>query len=288
MTHSLTFTDSNYTRNRVVTDFDWSPQISELFLTAYSQNDEGSIKDHVGVVLLWNPILKNRPEFYCFCQSSVTSAKFFPFSNNTVLGGCYNGQLLLWDIRAKTMPVQRSGISADAHKYPVNSLNVIGTQIANNIASFSNDGMMCLWDIKQFSKTIKSTKLSANRVIKTTKPNIIGSSVLSNKSSKLLDISTSSILDKTAKEELYDINVTSCEFPVGDANNYYIGSLNGALYKNALHNKSPEKIQIYDEHNGPISSVSVNRPSEYEALNGLVLTSSFDWSIKLWSGNSNK
>jgi hypothetical protein len=41
------------------------------------------------------------------------------------------------------MPEQRSGISADAHKYPVNSLNIIGTQLANKIASFSNDGMMC-------------------------------------------------------------------------------------------------------------------------------------------------
>ena len=58
--HSLTFSDPNYTSNRVVTSIDWSPQISELFLASYSQNEEGSIKDHVGLVLLWNPALKTR------------------------------------------------------------------------------------------------------------------------------------------------------------------------------------------------------------------------------------
>lgn len=105
--HISTFSDPNFTGNRVVTDLDWSAQISDLFLTSYSQNEEGNIKDHKGVVLVWNPSLKTRPEFYCFCQSPVTSAKFYPFSN-TIIGGCYNGQLLLWDVRVKAMPVQRT------------------------------------------------------------------------------------------------------------------------------------------------------------------------------------
>jgi len=187
----------------VVTDIDWSSQINELFLASYSQNEEGSIKDHVGVVLLWNPTLKNRAEFYCFCQSAVTSAKFFPFSNSTVLGGCYNGQILLWDIRVKSTPVQRSGISADAHKYPVCSLNVVGTQIANNIVSYSNDGMMCMWDIKQFSKPTRMNKLTANRSQRSQpKQSAINTTLSANRSLRP-DTSTvsntTSMLDRTAK-----------------------------------------------------------------------------------------
>lgn len=78
--------------------------------------------------------------------------------------------MLIWDFRVKAMPVQRSGISADGHKYPVNSLNIVGTQIANNVVSFSNDGTMCLWDIKQFSKPIKnSSKFVAHRPTRHTK-----------------------------------------------------------------------------------------------------------------------
>ena len=66
------------------------------------------------------------------------------------------------------MPVQRSGISADSHKYPVCGLNVIGTQIANNIVSCSNDGMMCMWDIKQFSKPTRTNRLAAYRPVRQT------------------------------------------------------------------------------------------------------------------------
>ena len=42
-------------------------------------------------------------------------------------------------------------------------------------------------------------------------------------------------------------------------------------------------MTLFDEHNGPISGLSVNNPSEFDALNGLVLTSSYDWTVKLWN-----
>ena len=68
------------------------------------------------------------------------------------------------------MPVQRSGISSDGHKYPVYSLNVVGTQIANNIVSFSNDGTMGLWDAKQLNKPVRqTTKLTVNRPVRSTR-----------------------------------------------------------------------------------------------------------------------
>ena len=36
-----------------------------------------------------------------------------------VLGGCYSGQILLWDMKGnKTLPVQRSSMSGKGHKHP--------------------------------------------------------------------------------------------------------------------------------------------------------------------------
>ena len=65
------------------------------------------------------------------------------------------------------MPVQRTGVSDQNHRYPINSLNVVGTQIANNIVSFSNDGKMGVWDIKQFSKPVRMSDLKPYRPSRT-------------------------------------------------------------------------------------------------------------------------
>jgi len=103
------------------------------------------------------------------------------------------------------MPVQRSGISADAHKYPVCSLNVVGTQIASNVVSFSNDGMMCMWDIKKFSKPIRMSRLTANRSQRSQSkpaagiPNIINRSQHPYSSIASIPSTTTSIFDRAVR-----------------------------------------------------------------------------------------
>ena len=100
---------------------------------------------------------------------------------------------------------------------------------------------MCMWDIKQFSKPTRTNKISANRSqrAQAIKPTTLNTTLGANRSIKpeTSMSNTSSILERTNKEETHDINISCCKFPVGDANNYYIGSLNGVLYKNTLHNK---------------------------------------------------
>lgn len=86
------------------------------------------------------------------------------------------------------MPVQRSGISSDGHKYPVNSLNVVGTQIANNVVSFSTDGTMGLWDVKQLNRPVRTTtKLTVNRPVRSTRQ-VQTQNVLANRSSTIITI----------------------------------------------------------------------------------------------------
>ena len=45
---------------------------------------------------------------------------------------------------------------------------------------------------------------------------------------------------------------------------------------------------MYDDHNGPISALSINHSPEHEFLNGLILTASYDWTVKLWNPTYNK
>jgi dynein intermediate chain len=156
--HMAKFYDSHFSAGRVVTAVDWSPHLDSgnTVLAAYSKKFDCTIKDEVGVVLVWSLSMKSRPEFFRFSQSEVTAAKFYPFSNHEILGGCYNGQLVLWDLRAKTIPVLRTALADKGHKFPVYSTAVVGTNISHSIVSASNDGLVCTWDLKNFNEPITS------------------------------------------------------------------------------------------------------------------------------------
>lgn len=117
---SFELTDERYTKGRAVTDLRWSTHYKELFLAAYSKpagQTQGLWQHHSrgyaseapdGVVLLWSTHLRDEPEFVFTAQSTVLTAAFDPFTPNLVLGGTYSGQVVVWDMRAKSVPVQRS------------------------------------------------------------------------------------------------------------------------------------------------------------------------------------
>ena len=75
----------------------------------------------------------------------MLSVSFSPFHSNLVFGGTYSGQILLWDTRAKHLPVLKTPLSAAGHTYPVYAMQMVGTQNAHNLITSSTDGMVCSW-----------------------------------------------------------------------------------------------------------------------------------------------
>jgi WD40 repeat protein len=78
-------------------------------------------------------------------QSDVLSVTFSPFHSNLIFGGTYSGQILLWDTRAKHLPVLKTPLSAAGHTHPVYSMQMVGTQNAHNLITSSTDGTVCSW-----------------------------------------------------------------------------------------------------------------------------------------------
>lgn len=78
-------------------------------------------------------------------QTDVLSVSFSPFHSNLIFGGSYSGQILLWDTRAKHLPVLKTPLSAAGHTYPVYGMKMVGTQNAHNLITSSTDGMVCSW-----------------------------------------------------------------------------------------------------------------------------------------------
>ncbi|XP_044261705.1 cytoplasmic dynein 1 intermediate chain isoform X16 [Tribolium madens] len=245
------FFDERWSRNRCVTSLDWSPQFPELLLASYN-NNEDSPNDPDGVVLIWNTKFKKAtPEYIFHCQSAVLSAKFARFHPNLILGGTYSGQIVLWDNRVqKRTPIQRTPLSASAHTHPVYCLSVVGTQNAHNLISISTDGRLCSWSLDMLGQPQETLDLHRMQ----SKP----------------------------------VAVTCLDFPHSDVNNFVVGSEEGAAYSACRHGAKAGITDTYDGHQGPITGISVNSVQGGIDFSHMFLTSSIDWTIKLWSLKDSK
>ncbi|CAK6952383.1 Cytoplasmic dynein 1 intermediate chain 2 [Scomber scombrus] len=245
------FAEERWTKNRVVTCLDWSPQYPELLVASYNNNEDAPHEPD-GVALVWNmKYKKGTPEYIFHCQSEVMSAGFAKFHPNLVVGGTYSGQIVLWDNRSnKRTPVQRTPLSAAAHTHPVYCVNVVGTQNANNLISISTDGKMCSWSLDMLSQPQDSLEL----VFKQSKP----------------------------------VAVTSMAFPLGDVNNFVVGSEDGSVYTACRHGSKAGITEVFEGHHGPVTGLSCHSAGGPVDFSHLFISSSFDWTVKLWSTKSTR
>ncbi|KAF9946237.1 hypothetical protein BGZ65_009925, partial [Modicella reniformis] len=123
----------------------------ELIVSSYNKNPV-AINEPDGIVCVWNEHLADRPEFVFHSQSDVLTVRFSDFHPNYIIGGTYSGQILLWDTRAKSLPILKTHLSAGGHTHPVYALDMVGTQNAHNLISVSTDGTMCSWQLDMLAQ----------------------------------------------------------------------------------------------------------------------------------------
>ncbi|XP_016312143.1 cytoplasmic dynein 1 intermediate chain 1 isoform X1 [Sinocyclocheilus anshuiensis] len=245
------FYDEHWSKHRVITCLDWSPQYPELLVASYNNNEDAPHEPD-GVALVWNmKFKKTTPEYIYHCQSPVVSVGFARFHPNLLVGGTYSGQIVLWDNRShRRTPVQRTPLSAAAHTHPVYCVNVVGTQNANNLITVSTDGRMCSWNLDMLSQPQESMELVYNK----SKP----------------------------------VAVTGMAFPTGDVNNYIVGSEEGTVYTASRHGSKAGICEMFEGHQGPVTGISCHSAVGPVDFSHLFVTSSFDWTVKLWSTKQNK
>ncbi|XP_029298920.1 dynein cytoplasmic 1 intermediate chain 1a isoform X6 [Cottoperca gobio] len=248
---SRLFYDEHWSKHRVITCLDWSPQYPELLVASYNNNEDAPHEPD-GVALVWNMKFKKAtPEYIFHCQSPVVSVGFAKFHPNLVVGGTYSGQIVLWDNRShRRTPVQRTPLSAAAHTHPVYCVNVVGTQNANNLITVSTDGRMCSWSLDMLSQPQETMELVYNK----SKP----------------------------------VAVTGMAFPTGDVNNYVVGSEEGTVYSASRHGSKAGICEMFEGHQGPVTGISCHGAVGTVDFSHLFITSSFDWTVKLWSTKHNK
>lgn len=230
-------------------------QFPELVLASYT-NNVSAPHDPNGLVQVWNQHLHSRPEYVFHSTSDILTAKFSPFHPNIIVGGSYSGQVLLWDTRSSRAgggpPVQKTPLTGSGHTHPVYSIAIVGTQNAHNIITASTDGVVCSWTVDMLSQPQEYLEL-------TTPP--------------------------PSKTE--DLAPTSITFPQSDPTFFLTGTEEGSIYPCHRYDRAGAKAGTdhrlsYRGHAAPVMSTAFHPAKGPVDLGDLMLSSSLDWSVKLW------
>ena len=253
----ITFFDSNCV-NRTINSLQWSLKYNELLLSSYTKPTE-ILTEKNGLINLWSLALRDYPEFTLTCQAEITSSIFHTYTPKLIIGGTFTGQVLLWDTRGNENPIMKTplGIIENIHNSPIVGLGVVGTTISNQIISVSN-GMICLWSLSNLNKPIKKIELNNNE------ENI----------------------------QVKEIGVLCMGMQNFENNNLLVGSDDYNIYQISLHASENEDnnknlVASFKGHEGPIYSVTPHPGDPFNTYNfsSLFLSSSADWTTRLWTKN---
>ncbi|KAI5279255.1 hypothetical protein KEM54_004254, partial [Ascosphaera aggregata] len=252
---AVQFWDERQSKKRMISDVNFSPWYPELVLASYTNNVTAPHEPN-GLVQVWNQHLKAEPEYTFTSTSDILTAKFSPFHPNLIVGGSYSGQVLLWDTRSARAgggaPVLKTPLTGSGHTHPIYSINIVGTQNAHNIITASTDGVVCAWTVDMFTTPQEHLEL-------TTPP--------------------------PSKTE--DLAPTAVTFPQSDPTFFLVGTEEGPIYPCHRYDRAGAKAGTdqslsYRAHTAPVMS-AVFHPSRGPVdLGDLMLSSSLDWSVKLW------
>merc|ERR1719384_2424246 len=222
------------------------------------------------------------------CQSMINCVQFHPTKENMIIGASVSGQVLGWDIRLnKKTPSIRTEFSSSCHTQPIfalkflPSMSYMPSSKIQQILTLSNDAKLCVWRDDMLYKPNNEFLLKLSKTNNSSNPSAASSA-------------------NQAKE----ITTTCFSYPTKtfneNNNKLWLGSDEGCIYSTKLNlNKNTDEKElsitsyISSAHFGPITcidfhNVQSSAPDNVQIQNGLYLTSSFDWTVKLWHTSSSR
>uniref|UniRef100_UPI00358E7F12 dynein axonemal intermediate chain 2-like n=1 Tax=Myxine glutinosa TaxID=7769 RepID=UPI00358E7F12 len=148
---------------RTACHLSWSPDGSDKLAVAYSKlGIQGTPFEMSLDSYIWdieNPLI---PEMSLKPASALLCLEFNPKDSQTLVGGCYNGQLAYWDTRNGSRPVDTTPIE-QSHREP--AFKVIWNQSKSNTECFSAsyDGQVLWWDVRKLNEPVDTLVLDMSK-----------------------------------------------------------------------------------------------------------------------------
>jgi dynein intermediate chain 1 len=239
------------TKRKHVTALCWNPNYHDLFAVGYGSYEftrQGS-----GVICCYS--LKNtfHPEFMFTTESGVMSLDFHPHHESLLAVGCYDGTVMVFDVRNKVnRPIYSSSIRTGKHTDPVWQVHWQEEELAKELYFFSisTDGQVASW-------------------------------IMSKNELKMEPV-TQLKLVASAKDDPDEVNISGlaggCCFDFNKHNEhlFIVGTEEGKIHK-CSKAYSGQYLETYQGHHMAIYALKWN-PFHPK----IFMSCSADWTVKIW------
>ena len=243
----------------------WNKQQKDMLVVGYGAYAfTGARESNPGLIAVWSLRNPEYPEHIIKCKTGVTSMDFSSVHFNLLAVGMYDGAVSIYDLHSKRVsmkPIIESGHTSGKHSDPVWRTKWIhrGSERGEKLVSISTDGRITQWSIKKGLEHIdlmKLKRIQANN----------NKAVASSKSSKPKN---EAFISRRSSGMCFD-------FSPRDSSVYVAGTEEGNIHKCSC-SYSEQYLESFVGHMGPVYQVifSPFDPSVF-------LSSSADWSIKMW------
>ncbi|KAL7995424.1 putative WD40/YVTN repeat-like-containing domain superfamily, WD40-repeat-containing [Plasmopara halstedii] len=137
---------SDRAKKRQVTAVCWNPRFGDLFAVGFGSYD--FLKQDSGVLCCFSLKNASHPEYTFITESGVMCLDFHPQHAALLAVGCYDGTVLVYDVRSKTnRPIYVATIKTGKHMDPVWQVIWQEEDLAKelNFYSISSDGRVANW-----------------------------------------------------------------------------------------------------------------------------------------------
>ncbi|XP_041664047.1 dynein intermediate chain 2, axonemal [Cheilinus undulatus] len=231
--------------SRTVTGLSWHPDGGRKLAAAYSCLEFQKASRELSLdSYIWDIENPNKPETTLRPPSALVCVDYNPKDPHTLLGGAYNGQIVFWDTRRGSTPVEVSSVET-SHRDPAYKILWIQSKTGTDAFSASTDGQVLWWDVRRLSEP-------TDRLV--------------------LDPSREGNLDRA-------LGAVSLEFESTMPTKFMVGTEQGVVISCNRKAKTPaEKIVCtYDGHHGPVYALQRN---PFFPKNFLTVG---DWTARIWS-----
>ncbi|XP_015210607.2 dynein axonemal intermediate chain 3 isoform X2 [Lepisosteus oculatus] len=128
------FTDLHFSKQKSISYINWHPTINGVIAVAVTERlcfeDRINLSTKLllspSLILFWSFSDPINPQLLLECPDDIYCFEFCPSDPNIIVGGCINGQVVLWDISAYREWVQSSRTGGGGKQTPANANSLHG------------------------------------------------------------------------------------------------------------------------------------------------------------------